>query len=254
MTRIRLGMITPSSNTVLEPTTAAMLAALPGVTAHFQRFRVTQIALALDALAQFDPAPITEAARLLADARVHVIAWNGTSAGWLGFGSDERLCAAITAATGAPATSAVLALNQALHTLGARTLGLVTPYTADVQARIVANYEAAGIRVVAERHLGDPGNYSFASYEEDAVASLVHDAAQARPDAVAVLCTNLRGARLAARLEASLGLPVLDSIAVTVLHSLHLAGADPARIEGWGSVFATQQSAAAPGTRRNARV
>jgi hypothetical protein len=52
--RVLLGMLTPSSNTVLEPVTAAMLAGLPEVSAHFGRFRVTEIALSRQALGQFD--------------------------------------------------------------------------------------------------------------------------------------------------------------------------------------------------------
>ena len=82
---IRLGMLTPSSNTTLEPVTTAMLAGLPQVSAHFSRFRVTEIALTGDALAQFDDRPILAAAELLAHAKVDVIAWNGTSSAWLGF-------------------------------------------------------------------------------------------------------------------------------------------------------------------------
>src|SRR5271170_581211 len=72
--RIRLGMLTPSSNTTLEPVTAAMLRGLPGVTAHFGRFRVTEIALAQAALKQFDDSEILRAAELLAHAKVDVIA------------------------------------------------------------------------------------------------------------------------------------------------------------------------------------
>ncbi len=46
MTRpVRLGMLTPSSNTALEPITCAMLAGIDGVSAHFSRFKVTEIAL-----------------------------------------------------------------------------------------------------------------------------------------------------------------------------------------------------------------
>ncbi|MFY7780442.1 MAG: Asp/Glu/hydantoin racemase, partial [Tagaea sp.] len=77
--RKMIGMLTPSSNTVLEPITAAMLAGLPEVTAHFGRFKVTEISLAQGALAQFDDGPILAAAELLADARVGAIVWNGTS-------------------------------------------------------------------------------------------------------------------------------------------------------------------------------
>jgi hypothetical protein len=47
-------MLAPSSNSVLEPVTYAMLAGIAGISAHFSRFRVTEIAL-MPALDQFDP-------------------------------------------------------------------------------------------------------------------------------------------------------------------------------------------------------
>ncbi len=84
----RLGMLTPSSNSVLEPATAHLLAGCAQVSAHFSRFRVTQIGLSQGALRQFAPEPILMAAELLADARVAAILWNGTSGAWLGFDAD----------------------------------------------------------------------------------------------------------------------------------------------------------------------
>ena len=135
MTRRRkfIGVLTPSSNTALEPLTSAMLAGVPEVSAHFARFRVTEISLGAASLKQFDDTPILDAARLLADARVDVICWSGTSASWLGFERDRALCARITEATGIPATTSVLALNEVLERQRARTLGLVTPYVDEVQ-------------------------------------------------------------------------------------------------------------------------
>ena len=76
--RTLIGMLTPSSNTALEPITTMMLAGLPDASAHFGRFRVTQIALNDTALKQFDDSNILGAAELLADAELHAIAWNGT--------------------------------------------------------------------------------------------------------------------------------------------------------------------------------
>src|SRR3979409_328237 len=152
--RVFLGMLTPSSNTGLGPVTTAMLAELPEVTAHFSRFKVTEIALSGPALAQFDDSEILPAAELLAHAKVNVIAWNGTSSGWLGFERDVRLCERITQATGIPACTAMLALNELLALTGAKRVGFVTPYLDDVQARINANYERAGYGVAADRHLG----------------------------------------------------------------------------------------------------
>ncbi len=131
--RVFLGMLTPSSNTVLEPVTTAILAGLPEVTAHFSRFKVTEIALSEAALAQFDDSEILRAAELLAHAKVNVIGWNGTSSGWLGFDRDVRLCERITSATGIPACTAMLALNEALTRTGAKRIGFVTPYLDDVQ-------------------------------------------------------------------------------------------------------------------------
>jgi len=97
MTRpVRLGFLTPSSNTVLEPLSTAMVAEMPGVTLHFSRFRVIEIALSGAATAQFDDAAVLQAAALLADARVDAIAWSGTSASWLGFGRTRRCAGAST--------------------------------------------------------------------------------------------------------------------------------------------------------------
>lgn len=233
----RLGMLTPSSNTVLEPATAALLAGLPDVSAHFSRFRVREISLGTNALGQFEAQPIIAAAELLADAKVHSIVWNGTSAGWLGFASDERLCAAISAATGIPAGTSVLALNRIFAQTGVQRFGLVTPYLDEIQERIVANYAAAGYACIAERHLGDPGNYSFAGYDEATVAGLIREVAAARPDAITVFCTNFRGAAVAPALEAETGIPIYDTVATAVWQGLVLAGADPGRIRGHGRLF-----------------
>jgi len=236
--RVRLGILTPSSNTVLEPITSAILDDLPEVTAHFARFRVTEIALSPSSVAQFDDEQILAAAELLADAKVDAIAWSGTSAAWLGFARDVALCERIVKSTGRPAGTAVLALNEVLAVNGVKRLGLVTPYRDDVQAKIVANYDAAGIAVVSERHLGISDNYAFAEEPPDRIEALIREVAADKPDAIAVLCTNMRGAALVSELEAEFDIPIHDSVAVTVWKSLKLAGVDATRVQGWGRVFA----------------
>ncbi|WJR79956.1 aspartate/glutamate racemase family protein [Bradyrhizobium sp. NP1] len=238
MTRpVRLGMLTPSSNTALEPITNAMLAGIVDVTAHFSRFKVTEIALSEQALRQFDHDEILRAATLLADAKVDVIAWNGTSASWLGFEHDERLCERITASTGIRACTTVLAFRDVFRRLGLGRVGLVTPYRRDVQDRIIANWGSEGFHCVAERHLSLQDNFSFAEVPEAKVAELIEEVVREGCDAVAVVCTNMRGAGAAAPLERRFGVPVIDSIAVTLWACLLGAGVDPARIKGWGGLF-----------------
>lgn len=241
MGALRLGMLTPSSNTVLEPMTGAMLAQTPGITAHFSRLRVLAINLDGNATAQFDPAPMVAAAELLADAKVHAICWNGTSGAWLGLDADRALCAAVTRATGLPCTTATLALHEALHAMGAKRVGLVTPYLSSVQEAILGNLRAEGFDPIVERHLEDPGNYSFAEHPAETVEALTREAAAAKPDAIAIHCTNFRGTRGAVPIERETGVVVMDSIAIALWGALRAAGADPRRIQGWGRLFAIGQ-------------
>lgn len=237
LAKTRLGMLTPSSNTVLEPITAAMLADLPDVSAHFARFRVVRISMEDDALGQFTTAPMIEAAQLLADAKVGSICWNGTSSGWLGFDTDRALLAEIAERTGVPACSSVLAMNEILAKLGARRIALVTPYLPEIQTQIIDNYTAAGFDVVAEHHLNDPGNFSFATYDAAQILDLCRAAARDTPDAILIFCTNFRGAGVAETIEAETGIPVLDSVSAALWTSMRVAGADPRRVRGWGRIF-----------------
>lgn len=236
-----LGMLTPSSNTTLEPVTNAMLTGLPEASAHFSRFKVTEIALSGQALAQFDLPAILTAADLLSHARCEVIGWSGTAAGWLGFDADRQLCAAIEQQTGARACTSVLALNEILQRTGVQRFGLVTPYRADVQSAIVANYAQLGLACVAERHLGLQDNFSFSEVSADQLRSMVREVMsgppEQRPEAVVILCTNLRGAPRVEELEQAFGVPVYDSIATVVWKALRLAGVDTRRVTGWGRLF-----------------
>ena len=230
-------MLTPSSNTALEPITQAMVAGLPEVTAHFSRFKVTEIALSDSALAQFDDSEILRAAELLAHAKVDVIGWNGTSSGWLGFERDIKLCERITAATGIKATTSMLALNEILEKTGVTRLGYVTPYRDDVQQKILENYAGIGVACAGERHLRLQDNFSFSEVTPAQLEEMTLAVAETRPQAIAIICTNLCAAPLVDRLERATGLPIYDTIATVVWKSLLVAGVDPKRVTGWGSLF-----------------
>lgn len=238
MPALRIGMLTPSSNTVLEPATLGVVAGLTDVSVHFSRFRVTAIGLDAATLSQFDERPMLQAAELLADAKVDVIVWNGTSAGWLGLETDRKLCARITAVTGVRAATSVLSLFDILRQRGERRIGLVTPYTDDVQAAIIRCFAAEGVEVIAERHLGLRDNFSFATVTASQITQMADAVAASGPEAVAIFCTNLNGAPLVAGLEARHGIAVHDSVATAVYGALAACGADLAQVVGFGRAFA----------------
>lgn len=232
-------MLTPSSNTVLEPYTSRLfMPYMDTVTVHFSRFKVTDISLSEASIKQFDHDTIVEAAHRLAEAKVDCIVWNGTSAAWLGMEQDQALCARITEETGIAATSTMAAFAQAVDCLQAKRLALVTPYTSEIQDAIIERYEAQGFEIVHDTRLEDPGNFSFANYSVDEIKGYTMKAAESRPDAILIVCTNFRGASVAAEVETHMDVPVLDSVSVTAWHSLRQVGVNPAEIAGWGRVFA----------------
>ncbi|KAF2012816.1 Asp/Glu/hydantoin racemase [Aaosphaeria arxii CBS 175.79] len=242
--RVKIGILVPSSNTALEPLTNAILNSIPSseaiVTAHFSRFPVTKIALSDKALAQFDPEKILFAAQLLADAKVDIIGWSGTSSGWLGFEADEDLCRQIEKRTGIQATTSVLALNKALKKIEASKLGLVTPYVDDVQAAIIKNYAAIGIDASAERHLRQTNNVMFASLDEKFFDRMVEGVVKEGARVVSTFCTNMSTAQHVDRWERDLEVTVLDTVTTVLWDALRLCKVRTETIKGWGSIMNIQ--------------
>lgn len=236
-TPARIGMIVPSSNTCLEPMTARMLGGRPDVTVHSTRISVTRIALDRGSDRQFEIEAMRHAAELLATAQVDVIAWNGTSGSWLGPDHDRAIVTDITATIGIPATTSTLAYLEAARAFGLTTLGLLTPYTDDVNTRIIARDAAEGVDVIGYRALGLSDNESFARVDPARLVPLSLELAESHPDALAYLCTNMYGAPIVAEVEAATGAPVLDSVAVTLWRCLR-ALALPGLPRQWGRLLA----------------
>lgn len=219
----RVGLIVPSSNTVLEDELARLVPAGGPVAVHVTRVRVTAISLAADALAQFDSGPMTAAAQLLGDALVQSVAWAGTAGSWLGVDYDRALAGALARAAGAPATTSTLALLGACREAGIERVGLVTPYTPDVVARITETLRGAGLSVAAERHSGLTVNHSFAAVGPGEIERMALEAADGGAQAIVVLCTNMRGSPVGPAVTAATGLPVLDSCEVTLAAAIAAA-------------------------------
>ncbi len=229
MTSTGVGIIVPSSNTVMEPLLASLLAD-PGIRLHHTRLRVTRIGLDETALGQFDRRAMLEAARLLADAGVKLICWGGTSGSWLGIDGDLALCAEIADTTGVVATTSTLALIDALIAVNAGRIGLAVPYTNDVTAAIIECYANVGISCAGAVNLGLEDNAAFADVPAHQVDEMVRTAAVPAAQAIALVCTNMTIAPRSSALEATLGVPVVDSIAATAWQIRTLLGLSSRRI------------------------
>jgi maleate isomerase len=197
---------------------------------------VTRIGLDTDSDSQFDLSAMLTAARLLADSNVDVIAWNGTSGSWMGPEMDRQLAEAIKSQTGIPATTSTLAYLDAFSHFDIESIGLITPYTQDVNQAVVDQFEARAVQTVGEIHFGLSDNESFARLGPTELSPGARQLAASGPDALVVLCTNVYGAPLAEQIEVDTGVPLLDSVAVTLWRTLTMAGV-PGLERRWGRLL-----------------
>lgn len=249
--QVRIGVIVPSSNTVMEPMINRILADLNTsspchVTAYYTRVRVTQISNDGNAASQFALETMLETAALLADARVEVIVWGGTSAGWLGLDTDKKLCEAIESRYSIPAHTSTLALVDLVnHASGARGLGLVTPYKPELNEAIRRNLASSNVTVAPfDTCLRITDNHAISRTSKGQLTSMVDEVLSKNPDIsmITVFCTNLGAADLAKQWESTYSeknLVVLDSISTTVYGALKRANV---QMHGymaseWGSMF-----------------
>lgn len=215
----RLGLLIPSSNVVLE----TLIKQTSGAsTFHFSRLGVLDVKLDDTSRAQFEQETQLAAAKLLCDAKVDAVVWGGTSASWLGLEHDNRFVDLMQQQTGVPAGSCVLEINRQLRAMGAKRLGMVTPYTADVAEKINHNYETMGFKIAASIHDGGDLSNDFASIPQATIARMIRTVAAAQPDAIIIMCTNVAGAALAQSLSGEVGCPIIDSGAATLAAFDHL--------------------------------
>jgi maleate isomerase len=238
VTALRVGLIVPSSNTVVEPELARVAGAVPDLELVATRVAVTHIDTNPASGRQFEPELMIAAARLLAHAGVDVLVWAGTSGCLFGLDHDRAIVSAIEGATGIPATSSTLALLDACHAFGALRLFLLTPYVPAVVEQITGTLAAEGLTVSGGRHLGICDNAAFGAVSISTLQSMIGGVACNDCHAVAVVCTNLRALPLLeADVEQSVGVPILDSVAATVWGAAHRVGV-PLRCAGFGALLA----------------
>ena len=99
-----------------------------------------------------------------------------------------------------------------------------------------ALYQRTKSEVVDEQRRASAAERDRAELERQ-ILEMAGSVASHRPDAMTVMCTNLKGAQLAARIEEETGIPLYDSVSTVVWKSLLLAGFDVRKVKGWGGLF-----------------
>ena len=225
--RARLGLVVLATDYTLEHEFRAVLARLPGVALYEARL-YNSPTITPETLAGMEADIAPTAALMLPGDRFDVMAFGCTSASMV-LGEARVFQLLAQAKPEARPTTPITAAFSAYRAFGARRIGVLTPYPAEVNVAVQRYIEAAGFEIPAFGSFNEGHDPTVAAISPASLRAATHRVAEAADvDAIFVACTSLRLLEAAHSIEAELGLPVTSSNHAMIWHCLRLAGVDDA--------------------------
>jgi maleate isomerase len=216
-----IGLIVPSSNTIMEPD---FYRNLPSEwTLHSARMYLEDVTVETEGK-MLDEYTLP-AARDLATAKPDVVVFGCTSAGALrGNEYEVHLMEKISALTDVPTVSVIHTVRETLKTLGVKQLVVITPYLDELNERIRASLEKEDMKVLHIEGLGIRTNTEIASVHGDDILGLARDAVgDLHPDALFVSCTNFPAVSVLSELREKFPFPVITSNQAVLERTIDIA-------------------------------
>jgi maleate cis-trans isomerase len=219
-TALHLGLIVPINNTTMERELLFWLP--PGSTCRTLRIPRGKGLLTREAIPAYQAASLS-LARAFPPA-LDAIVYGCTAAGFIaGPEADERLAGEIRAMHDTPVVTTARAMVVELQAVGARRIGLVTPYSDQVNEGLAAFLGAADIAVARIERLPAPDVEALGRLTEADVRQAALHLVGADIDAVFIACSQLPTAGILASLQDAVGVPVLSSIRASAAQVLQVA-------------------------------
>lgn len=238
-TRLKIGLVVPSTNTTLEPDGHALCP--PGVTCHTGRILIRErkigAAKAYDEHVQAMRDGIADAAeRVLTCGPQHLIMGVALEAFWGGVAGSQRLQQELEDAAGVPVTIGSVALHAALQRFGAQRIAVLTPHLPAGDEQVRAWFEESGYQIVNFLGLKCQSPRQIALVTAAQMRNAIAELDGPEVDAIVQVGTNLQFLPFAAAAEQLLGKPVLAINAAMGWHALRQHGIND-RIAGLGRLL-----------------
>lgn len=208
--RTRIGVLVPSSNTVMEND---LHQALPKsrFTVHAARMYLEETTAAAErTMIEEFAQPAAEQLKTLYP---HLLVFGCTSAGSLGgLSYDREICQQLGELAGCPATGVISSVAEALELRRIRRLAILTPYVEELTHAVGQSLEGQGFEVVAAHGMGIDVNFELAKPSPEEIVGFAKESlAEVQAEGVFVSCTNFRALEALSVLEEGLSLPVVTS-------------------------------------------
>jgi maleate isomerase len=210
----KVGLIVPSSNTVMEPDFHREL----GQDCAISTARIYLEQVTREAEESMIQDELPKALRLIKTTDPHVVVFGCTSAGSLGgLESDAGIAHRIEQLTGARALTVVGSVVEQLKAIGPRRVAVFTPYEEELtlsvaQCVVDAGYELAKAAGMGLRRNCDIGRVTASEIVEFVEAQIEG----VDVDCIFLSCTNWQALAAIAPVTARFGLPVISSNQATI--------------------------------------
>jgi maleate isomerase len=202
-----IGLIVPSSNTVMETDFHRRFSRPAVVTTT----RIFLEDVTREAETRMNEVELPQAARLIRTVAPDVVVFGCTSAGSLGgIGHDAAIGRSIELAVGARAVTVIGSVVAWLERLQPKRVAVFTPYRDDMTQSVADCVIEAGFEVVKAAGMGIVDNREIGRVTPSEIVQFVERGFQ-RADAVFLSCTNWRAIETIHTLEQRLGAPVFTS-------------------------------------------
>ena len=224
------GVLIPSTNTTVE----AELARLPAsYQAHYARLMTTTPGHPFAPSRDDD---IDYQARLLGTARVEMVILIQTSASLFADHYDEITTRRMSAAAGVPAITSAQSMGRALRALGTRRIGLVSPYSHEVNARARRYFtDKHGLEIAVLEGFAATDSYAIGQLGPENARAAFARIDRPEIDAFAVPGANFQTVASIAGWEREFGKPVVTSTQASVWAMARQLGGDA--IPGFGRLL-----------------
>lgn len=234
-----LGIVVPSLNTIMQPECEAMRPA--GVTNQVARFLARDVSIAGDSdfstMMRHMVEGVAGAVEQIATCRPdHIVVGLSTDSCIDADTMTAAIRSSLSERVDCGVTMSTEACVEALESIGAKRVVLVSPYTVQAAARADDYFRGRGFEVATHHALNCRHPLGYAEVTEDAITQALSAQHEDGIDAYLQLGTNLSTAFMAEAFERETGKPLISVNTASYWSALRASGI-PDRVAGFGRLL-----------------